>query len=64
MISNKNDFLNRFQISAIGDTKKEGLPNFNSEIDISISQRSLVDYLLLLIAVIAVLGFFFVVGLR
>jgi len=64
MISNKNDFLNRFQISAIGDIKKEGLPNFNSEIDISISQRSLVDYLLLLIAVIAVLGFFFVVGLR
>jgi len=64
MFSDENDFVNRFQISAVQDIKKKGLPNFNSEIDISIHQRSLVDYLLLLIAVVAVLGFFFVVALR
>ena len=64
MISNESEFVDQFHIPAVRDIKRDELPNWKSEIDISINQRSLVDYLLLLIAVIAVLGFLFVVALR
>ena len=64
MTSNESKFVDQFHIPAVRDIKRDDLPNFKSKIDISINQRSTVDYLLLLIVVIAVLGFFFVVALR